>query len=187
MFLSFAGVVGERSPRLPLVEVEKGQVLYWRRGSKIGPRLIQAKPSTVQRKRHKRKYAEGELPPDRSFYFRGPEGKLKLRTQNLFVFLSLADGVDDETWLFHLSRGDYSKWFLDRIKDPELAAKADEIERQSEPTAEESRRQIKQAIEERYTLPARRRCQCREPMRKAASQLRRLFSLNSTRCSYELA
>jgi hydroxymethylpyrimidine pyrophosphatase-like HAD family hydrolase len=154
VYHSFANIVDERLPRLPLVEVEKGQVIYWRRGSKKGPRLVHAKPSTVQRKRHQRKYAEGELPPDRSFYFRGPEGKLKLRAQNLFVFMSLADGVDDETWLYHLRRGDYSVWFRNRIKDAELAVRAEAIERQSNPTAEESRNQIKQAIEERYTLPA---------------------------------
>lgn len=154
VFLSFARIVGERLPRLPLAEIKPGQVIYWRRGSTTEPRLVQAKPSTVQRKRHQRKYAEGELPPDRSFYFRGPEGKLKLRAQNLYVFLTLADGVDDDTWLFHLRRGDYSTWFRDRIKDADLAARAAEIEGQREPAAEESRRQIKQAIEERYTLPA---------------------------------
>lgn len=154
VFHSFAKIAGEKPPRLPQVKVEKGQVLYWRRDAESEPLLVQAKPSTSQRKRHQRKYAEGELPPDRSFYFRGPEGKLKLRAQNLFVFMSLADGVDDETWLFHLGRGDYSTWFRDRIKDPELAAIAAEIEQQREPTAEESRSAIKQAIEERYTLPA---------------------------------
>jgi hypothetical protein len=37
-----------------------------------------------------------------SFYFRGPDDKLKLRAQNLAVFVQLAEGVDDETWLFHL-------------------------------------------------------------------------------------
>src|SRR5204863_507975 len=30
----------------------------------------------VQHRRHVRKYTEGELPPDRSFYFRGPAGAL---------------------------------------------------------------------------------------------------------------
>jgi hypothetical protein len=60
----------------------------------IGPRQ--------QLQRHKRKYTEGELGPDRSFYFRGPENSLNLRAQNLMVFLQIADGVDDVTWMYPL-------------------------------------------------------------------------------------
>src|SRR5262249_41723047 len=57
----------------------------------------------------------GELPPDRSFYFRGPEGKLNLRCRNLAFFLEVAAGVDDDTLLYHLRHGDYSRWFRDAI------------------------------------------------------------------------
>src|SRR5207244_490581 len=39
--------------------------------------------SQAQHRRHLRKYAEGELGDDRSFWFRGPEGALRLRAQNL--------------------------------------------------------------------------------------------------------
>jgi len=46
-------------------------------------------------RRHTRKYAEGELDEDRSFYFRGPEGRLNLRAQNLALFLQIAEGVDN--------------------------------------------------------------------------------------------
>ncbi len=35
-------------------------------------------PPSAEQRRHTRKYAVGQLPPDRSFYFRGPEGKLNL-------------------------------------------------------------------------------------------------------------
>ena len=51
-----------------------------------------------ERRRHTRKYAEGELGPDRSFYFRGPESALNLRAQNLSIFVQMAEGVDDATW-----------------------------------------------------------------------------------------
>jgi hypothetical protein len=78
-------------------------------------------PSRTQRRRHRRKYAEGEIEPERSFYFRGPEGTLNLRAQNLLLFQQLAEGVDDATWLHHLRRGDYSRWFRDAIKDEALA------------------------------------------------------------------
>ena len=73
------------------------------------------------RRRHRRKYAEGELGPDKSFYFRGPDGRLNLRAQNLTLFTQLAEGVDDATWLHHLRQQDYSTWIRDAIKDDPLA------------------------------------------------------------------
>jgi hypothetical protein len=111
-------------------------------------------PGKTERRRHSRKYAEGELPPERSFYFRGPDGKLNLRAQNLILFLQLADGVDDETWAFHLRQGDYSRWFRDMIKDNELAAAAERIEAMSGLEPSESRRLIREAVEQKYTAPA---------------------------------
>jgi hypothetical protein len=62
--------------------------------------------------------------------------------------------VDDETWLYHLRRGDYSHWFQEAIKDEELASEAARIEQQPEMSAQESRRLIRVAIEDRYTAPA---------------------------------
>ena len=94
------------------------------------------------------------MPEDRSFYFRGPEGKLNLRAQNLMLFLQIAEGIDDATWLYHLHRGDYSRWFRDKIKDEGLAKQARQIERQTGLSAFESRRLIKAAIDKQYTLPA---------------------------------
>jgi hypothetical protein len=94
------------------------------------------------------------LGPDISFYFRGPEGKLNLRAQNLKIFLQLAEGVDDETWLYHLQRGEYSRWFCEVIKDEDLAAEARSIEQQPDTPASETRALIRAAIEQRYTAPA---------------------------------
>jgi len=105
------------------------------------------------RRRHLRLYAEGELAPQQSFYFRGPEGKLNLRAQNLMMFLQLADGVDDSTWTYHLRRGDYSRWFREFLKDDELAANTAGIEHDNQLSAEESRRRIKELIQSRYTAP----------------------------------
>ena len=44
-----------------------------------------SKPKERQ-KRHARKYAEGGLGEDKSFYFRGPAAVLNLRAQNLSTF-----------------------------------------------------------------------------------------------------
>ena len=54
-------------------------------------------PAEKGRARHIRKYAEGALGEDKSFYFRGPANALNLRAQNLTIFMQMADGVDDET------------------------------------------------------------------------------------------
>src|SRR5207302_5693096 len=108
------------------------EVVLWPRGAGGAPFRLHVTPGRTERRRHSRKYAEGELPPDRSFYFRGPEGKLNLRAQNLTLFLQMAEGVDDATWLHHLRRGDYSEWFRERIKDEVLAAEAATVEERQE-------------------------------------------------------
>jgi hypothetical protein len=56
--------------------------------------------------------------------------------------------------MYHLRRGDYARWFRDAIKDEDLAAITAGIETQATLTPAESRRLIKAAIQERYTLPA---------------------------------
>jgi hypothetical protein len=70
------------------------------------------------------------------------------------VFKQLAEGIDDETWLHHLKRGEYSKWFRKTIKDDDLAAETERIERNNDLKASESRRRILNAIDQRYTKPA---------------------------------
>ena len=110
-------------------------------------------PPRAERRRHLRKYAEGELPPDRSFWFRGPDNRLNLRAQNLRLFLQIAEGVDDETWLYHFRQGDYSRWFRDMIKDRKLAEEVEYLE-ERDLTAEEGRRLIREIIEEHYTAAA---------------------------------
>jgi len=131
----------------------KGEAFLWREGqeSLLWVRLARTR---APHQRHVRKYAEGELPPDRSFYFRGPEKKLKLRAQNLKAFEHLSEGVDDDTWLYHLRRGDYSRWFREGIKDEELAREAEGIEQDQSLSPQESRERIRAAIDKRYTLPA---------------------------------
>ena len=90
---------------------------------------------------------------ERSFYFRGREGKLNLRAQNLEMFLQLAEGVDDDTWLFHLKKGDYAQWFREMIKDADLAQEAEKIQKEGV-SAGESRNRIKDAVQRRYAPSA---------------------------------
>ena len=104
--------------------------------------------------RHIRKYAEGALGEDKSFYFRGPAKALNLRAQNLTLFMQIADGVDDDTWLHHLEAHDYSRWIREAIKDDELADELEQIEAQPERDPKATRRSAREAIERKYTAPA---------------------------------
>lgn len=132
----------------------QGEALVWRPTASAGPLLMKTTERKSETRRHQKKYAEGELPDERSFYFRGPNGALRLRAKNLIVFLELAAGVDDETWLFHLRQGDYSQWFAEHIKDRALAEEARRVEQDEANDAAKSRESICRLVEAHYTLPA---------------------------------
>src|SRR5262249_45711422 len=108
----------------------------------------------TEHRRHGRKYATGALGEDKSFYFRGPAGQLKLRAQNLVLFIQLAAGVDDETWTHHLRNRDYSRWFREAIKDEALGAPAAAAAAAASRPPEDSRRLIRAAMERCYTMPS---------------------------------
>ncbi len=134
--------------------LDPGDGVFWDRKSNEQPYRLHIAPCEADRRRHRRKYAEGELPADRSFFFRGPEDRLNLRAHNLFQFMELGEGLDDQTWLHHLQRGDYSTWMSEGIKDPTLADRVRQIEQQPFIDANRSRQLIRSAIEDRYTVPA---------------------------------
>jgi hypothetical protein len=150
---SFAQAAASPAPRVEPVDLPSGEALVWLVDSNT-VRRIEYIATTAERKRHKRKYAHGELGEDRSFYFRGAEQKLNLRAHNLDTFVKLADGVDDDTWLHHLRSGEYSRWFRENIKDPELAEEAARVEQDRSLDPRQSREKIREAIEHRYTAPA---------------------------------
>ncbi|MFZ5672221.1 MAG: HAD-IIB family hydrolase [Pseudomonadota bacterium] len=144
---SFCRAAGSPMPELPPPGREE-QVLFWERSSGSPPRWIGVDRPQQEHQRHTRKYAEGQLGEDKSFYFRGPTGALKLRAHNLMIFLQMADGVDDETWLHHLHRGDYTRWFRDAIKDDDLADEAGKLEDNTDPMA--TRKRMRTLVERRY-------------------------------------
>jgi hydroxymethylpyrimidine pyrophosphatase-like HAD family hydrolase len=149
-----ADSLGQEPPPVSGAKLGPGEVLMWWRKKSEGAIRLRTVRSRSERRRHRRKYAEGDLGPERSFYFQGPHGKLNLRAQNLTLFMQMADGVDDDTWSHHLRRGDYSRWFRDMIKDESLADEARCIEAAEDLSLNESRARIKAAIRDRYTLPS---------------------------------
>lgn len=149
----FSEAVGESAPAIRPGALRPGEAIGWWRRPRGEPFGFRGIPPRTERRRHLRKYAAGDLGPH-AFYFRGPQERLNLRAQNLLLFMQMADGVDDETWLHHLHRGDYSTWFREAIKDPDLAMAVEQVERAREITAQESRARIKDEIGKRYTEPA---------------------------------
>jgi HAD superfamily hydrolase (TIGR01484 family) len=153
MLREFAATNGTPPPEIALDKIPKGEALLWNRDDAEAVHLV-LEPSRTDHRRHVRKYAEGSLPEDRSFYFKGPEGKLNLRAQNLIVFTDLADGVDEDTWLYHWQRGDVSGWLRKCVKDDELTDQVAALEHQLPDDAAASRKSVRELIERHYTAPA---------------------------------
>jgi hypothetical protein len=149
----FCNAIGIAVPALPPPPAGD-EVLFWRR-SEGAPFAVKVRGPKQAHKRHTRKYAQGELAEEQNFYFRGPGNRLNLRAQNTTIFLQIAEGLDDETWAFHLRRGDYSTWFREMIKDPELADEIAVVEGDLSLLPAESRTRIKEAVNRRYTAPAK--------------------------------
>jgi hypothetical protein len=137
-------------PGLPKPDDDEG--LYYSAAGDARP--LRLDRPEQEHKRHTRKYAEGRLGSDRSFYFRGPDNALNLRAHNLTMFIEMAAGIDDRTWEHHRQAGDYSRWFREAIKNEELAGEAAEIEQSTRLDPKESRNSIAQAISRRYAVPA---------------------------------
>lgn len=131
---------------------KKDTVVVWFPHRGEAPFLMNPTPARSERLRHRRKYAEGDM-RYHSFYFRGPKGRQNLKAQNLIVFSQIAEGIDEETWLYHLRRGDYSRWFRSAVKDAYLADQVERIEQREELRTAETRNMIRSLIEARYTLP----------------------------------
>jgi hypothetical protein len=148
---SYCRALAIDEPRLEPVTLARAEVLLWFRRSPDPPFVVVSEPGKDEHKRHVRKYAEGDL-DDRSFVFRGPEGRLKLVAQNLSTFIRMAEGVDDETWRHHLQSGDISKWFEEVLKDKELVEQVRCMERDERSTPD-AKKHLLEAIQAKYTVP----------------------------------
>jgi hypothetical protein len=150
----FAKATEVQPPKGEFTSPEPGQALVWFRKRDGRIARVKVHTTTGERRRHRRSYAEGKLSPEQSFYFRGSESKLNLKAQNLMTFMQLAEGVDDDTWIYHLRRSDYSRWFREKIKDEKLAAASEAVELDQKLAVPETRHRIIEAIQQLYTLEA---------------------------------
>jgi hydroxymethylpyrimidine pyrophosphatase-like HAD family hydrolase len=129
-----------------------GSVIAWFMHEEPLPFSMEPQPGRAERIRHHRKYAEGNM-RYHSFYFRGPESRHNIKAQNLAVFSQIAEGIDEATWLFHLRRSDYSRWFREAVKDDYLAEQAAQVERRADLSPQHTRDLIRGLVCARYTLP----------------------------------
>jgi hydroxymethylpyrimidine pyrophosphatase-like HAD family hydrolase len=145
----YCELVGEETPRLePSSDAEAHRAIAWwhRNGFPFWFRRL---PPRGEQQRHQHQYFDGEMDPADRFYFRGSKGALNLAAGNLRTFMQLAEGVDDETWLYHLRRGDYARWFRDKIQDQELATVAEQLQHEGV-APKESRHQVIDIIRKSY-------------------------------------
>lgn len=145
---------GRTCPAVPDRGPATGEAIHWERRSEAPPALIRVEKPKGAMKRHTRKYAQGTLGEDRSFFFKGPDGRLNIRAHNLAMFLDIGEGVDADTYLFHLRNGDMAEWMRTSIKDEDLADEVAEVAAQAEPDLGEARKLVRNAVERRYTAPA---------------------------------
>jgi hydroxymethylpyrimidine pyrophosphatase-like HAD family hydrolase len=147
---SYCDLIGKTPCQLPPPsDGQQHQAAFWW-CDKDGPFWLKRIEPKGEHLRHQSTYLEGEMDEDLRFYFRGPKNELNLGAQNLRMFLEMGKGVDDETWLYHLKRGDYSNWFRDVIHDDELAAVATRLQKNGDATTEKTRHELANFIAQKY-------------------------------------
>lgn len=131
-----------------LPKLAEGEICVWERDGSRPPMVVRYNQPHQLLRRHKKKYAQGEM-GDNSFVFTGEERRLHLVANNLLLFLHIAEGLDIDTWWYHLHRKDYTNWFRKTIHDEALAKAGEEAEAMKDVVA--SRRHVLDFIAQNYT------------------------------------
>jgi len=147
-----AALLGEYGMAASPDRLSPGTGRVWWLHASTSPATFDVRTPSDQHRRHRRKYAEGALSSETRFVFSGPEQRLHLIARNLAEFVRLAEGVDDDTWRYHLGRGDFSQWFRDVIKDDELAHVAADLESNPARPRPAAFDRLRQAIDDRYSV-----------------------------------
>ncbi|RXF69892.1 HAD-IIB family hydrolase [Hansschlegelia zhihuaiae] len=148
-FAAIAEVNGVAAPRGPVPNA--GEFLFWRVKDSGPARIVPNRAPAQPHNRHRGKYAAGDVGRLKGFRF-GHLGEDAPCAKNLNDFVRLAAAVEDGVWLRHLRSGDFAAWFLNVIRDEQLARTAAEIGSQTGLPTAESRRRIIESVKERYVL-----------------------------------
>lgn len=142
--------LGVPAPTIPAMEGDgTKEALAWRQGASSAV-WFHREVVESEAKRHRKSLMDGEMDDTLQFVFRGADRKLNLKAKNLREFMRLAEGLDDDTWHFHLREHHYSQWFREVVKDQELADVAEEIEQNEGIPPHESRCRIFSEINTRF-------------------------------------
>ncbi|HVO75373.1 MAG TPA: HAD-IIB family hydrolase [Ignavibacteriaceae bacterium] len=145
---NFFKAAGIKNPEIP---DGKYQSLLWQKDKNRIFKITENISPKIKLKRHIKKYSEGDLGDKKSFVFSGPNGKLNLKAQNVMNFIRIAEGIDNETWTFHLKKNAYSEWFSKIVKDENLADEIKRIEDHKNLSPQKSRKMIINKIKDIYT------------------------------------
>jgi HAD superfamily hydrolase (TIGR01484 family) len=146
---TFARATGLRAPSSRAGRPEEALLLL--RGKTATPCPVRTGNPRQSHERHRGKYALGNVGRERSFHFTDRAGRSLGTACNLAEFVSLAQAVPDAVWDRHLHAGDFGAWFLDVIRDEELAQQATLFAAKSS-NAGRTRSRIINLIHERYAL-----------------------------------
>lgn len=146
----YCELLSEEAPKLePPADVAEHRAIAWWRGKGL-PFWFRRLSPRGEHQRHQHQYFDGDMDPENCFHFRGPKEALNLAAGNLRTFMQLAEGVDEETWAYHLKRGDYARWFRDKIQDQQLTAVTEQLERADDVSPQASRQRILEMIRNLY-------------------------------------
>jgi hydroxymethylpyrimidine pyrophosphatase-like HAD family hydrolase len=126
----------------------ENEVCIWERDESMSPYPAHYRLPRQLQQRHKKKYAQGDMDYN-SFVFTGRQNQLHLVANNLMLFLHISEGIDTDTWMFHLQRKDFTNWFRHSVHDEELARAGEEAEEMNDPA--ESKKHILGLIAKKYT------------------------------------
>jgi hypothetical protein len=146
-FEQFCRILGLKVPE-SIPSLAEDELCIWDRDSLRPPYKIRFHLPRQLQQRHKKKYAQGDM-GDNSFVFTGLGNRLCLKANNLMLFMHIAEGIDTDTWLFHLHRKDFTNWFRHAVHDEELARVGEEAESIKNPGA--SKKHIVDFIAQKYT------------------------------------
>lgn len=107
--------------------------------------------------RHRRKYSEVQLPPNRRFYFTEPGGRTIAEAGSLSEFARTIRTCEIRSVEHHAGRGDFSRWAADTLGDLPLSVAFAEIEDQLSQeraaAAARARVLVERVVRERYLEP----------------------------------
>jgi hypothetical protein len=147
----YARDVGLRAPLVPGHAPDEVLLLLRADPAACGP--VQTGAPRQNHERHKGKYALGNLGQARSFHFVDVNGNWLGSARNLAEFIRLALAAPDVVWDRHLHAGDFRAWFLDVIRDEDLACRAARAAEDPQIDASRGRGRIIEGILERYVIP----------------------------------